>query len=71
MLRQSQAIPKHAYELFESAVRDGDDALIGVRIKNWSEAAKQAGDARKQYLNLQERTRQLISVGHALEVLSA
>lgn len=71
MLRQSESMPLHAFALYEAAVKNGDDSLVGVRIKNWAEAAKQAAAAREQYLDLQERNKKLISVENAIEVLSA
>lgn len=69
MIKHAEEVPILAYALYQAAIRRGNDALVSVRVKNWGEAAKQAGLVREKFLEIQEKTRALIHLDEVLNVL--
>jgi hypothetical protein len=69
MVEHAERVPVAAYNLYLQAVRAGNDAQVSQRIKNWGEATKQAAAVREKFVELQEKTGQLLPMDIMLDVV--
>jgi hypothetical protein len=69
MVEHAEQVPVAAYDLYLQATRAGNDAQVSVRIKNWGEASKQAAAVREKFIELQEKTGQLLPMDIMLDVV--
>lgn len=69
MVEHAERVPVAAYNLYLQAVRAGNDAQVSQRIKNWGEASKQASAVREKFVELQEKTGQLLPMDIMLDVV--
>ncbi len=69
MIEQAEAVPQVAYGLLMLAAKHGDSVEISAQTKNWNDATKAAAAARKNFLELQELSRALISLDEVENVV--
>lgn len=69
MIQQAEHVPQIAYGLYELACGRGNSAEISFANKNWHEAAKAAAAVRASFLELQEKTRALITLDEVMDIV--
>lgn len=68
MIRQSQEAPQIAFGLLQLAAKAGDPAGLYSASKTWAEAAKQAKTVRADFLELEEKKKNLIRLDRAMDI---
>lgn len=69
MLRQAEQVAQVAHGLYLRACSRGDPGTIAAHLKNWSEAGRYAKDLREKFMELQERSRMLISIDKVMDIV--
>jgi hypothetical protein len=69
MLRQAEEVPQIAYGLYRRACERGDSVEIANATRNWNDAAKASAGVRKEYLEIQEKTRALIPLDLVMDIV--
>ena len=69
MLRQAEEVPQIAYGLYRRACARGAAAEIANATKNWNDASKAGHAVREKFLEIQEKTRALISLDVVMDIV--
>lgn len=69
MISQAEEVPQVARGLFMRACARGNPSEISAANRNWHESAKSAYAVRADFIELQEKTRALISIDDVRDVL--
>ncbi|MDX2150112.1 MAG: hypothetical protein SFV54_05220 [Bryobacteraceae bacterium] len=70
MIGQSEGVAAVAYLLYMRAVGTGVASEIAAALKNWTDAAERGKNMRERFLELQERSRTVLSVDRARDIIT-
>src|SRR5690625_4343083 len=69
MIRHAEEVPQIAYGLYRRAAEKGDPIIVAQQVKNWGEASKQAAAVRRQFLEIKQRTGELLPIDETMNIV--
>lgn len=68
-VRHAEEVPQVAYGLFKLAAETGHPSAISAATRNWHEATSAAAEIRTRFLDIQEKSRALISLDEVMDIV--
>jgi hypothetical protein len=69
MIRHAEEVPQICFGLYKLAAERGDLGALANRVRDWGEATKQAAAVRSRFLDIKQRTGELIPLDVCLNVV--
>ena len=69
MIRHAEEVPQIAFGLYQMAAKSGDAGSIPQRVRDWGEAAKQAAAVRGRFLDIKQRTGELLPLDTCMNIV--
>lgn len=69
MIQQALEVAQVAHGLYLQACQSGEPTRVALALKNWTDAAERAAAARTRFLDLQERSKTVVSIDTVLNIV--
>lgn len=69
MIRHAEEVPQICFGLYKLAAERGDLGALANRVRDWGEATKQAAAVRARFLDIKQRTGELIPLDVCMNVV--